>query len=37
VLSAAETAFGHGLHVALVVAAGILLAGGAIAAVTVRN
>jgi len=37
VLTAAETAFGHGLHVALVVAAGILLAGALIAAVTVRN
>jgi EmrB/QacA subfamily drug resistance transporter len=37
VLSAAETAFGHGLHVALVVAAGILLAGGVTAAVTVRR
>jgi EmrB/QacA subfamily drug resistance transporter len=37
VLTAAETAFGHGLHVALVVAASILLAGALTAAVTVRN
>jgi len=37
VLSAAEAAFGHGLHVALVVAGSILLAGAATAAVTVRN
>ena len=37
VLTAAEAAFGHGLHVALVVAAGILLAGALIAAVTVKN
>jgi hypothetical protein len=37
VLTAAEAAFGHGLRVALVVAAAILLAGALIAAVTVRN
>ena len=37
VLSAAEAAFGHGLHVALVIAGSILLAGAATAAVTVRN
>jgi hypothetical protein len=37
VLSAAEAAFGHGLHVALAVAAGILLGGALIAAVTVRR
>ena len=37
VLTAAEAAFGHGLHIALVVAAAILLAGGLIAAVTVKN
>jgi hypothetical protein len=30
-------AFGHGLHIALVVAAAILLAGALIAAVTVKN
>jgi MFS family permease len=37
VLSAAEAAFGHGLHVALVVAASILLAGAATAALTVER
>jgi MFS family permease len=37
VLSAAEVAFGHGLHVALVVAALILIAGGLTAAATVRH
>ena len=37
VLTAAEAAFGHGLHIALVVAAAILLAGALIAAVTVKN
>ena len=37
VLTAATVAFGHGLHVALVVAAAILLAGALIAAVTVKN
>jgi MFS family permease len=37
VLSAATAAFGHGLHVALVVAAAILLAGALIATVTVRR
>jgi hypothetical protein len=37
VLSAAEAAFGHGLHVALVVAGSILLAGGATAALTVER
>jgi hypothetical protein len=37
VLSAAEVAFGHGLHVALVVAALILNAGGLTAAATVRH
>jgi EmrB/QacA subfamily drug resistance transporter len=37
VLSAAEAAFGHGLHIALVVAASILLAGAATAALTVER
>jgi hypothetical protein len=37
VLTAAEAAFGHGLHIALVVAASILLAGALIAGVTVKN
>jgi MFS family permease len=37
VLSAAESAFGHGLHVALFVAASILLAGAAVAASTVER
>ncbi len=37
ILSAAEAAFGHGLHTALVLAASILLAGALTAAVTVRN
>jgi EmrB/QacA subfamily drug resistance transporter len=37
VLSAAEAAFGQGLHVALVVAASILLAGAATAALTVER
>lgn len=37
VLSAAEAAFGHGLHIALVVAAAILLAGAATAALTVER
>jgi EmrB/QacA subfamily drug resistance transporter len=37
VISAAEAAFGHGLHIALVVAAAMLLAGAATAAATVRN
>jgi EmrB/QacA subfamily drug resistance transporter len=37
VLTAATAAFGHGLHVALVVAAAILLAGALLAAVTVKN
>jgi EmrB/QacA subfamily drug resistance transporter len=37
VLTAAEAAFGHGLHIALVVAAAILLAGALIAALTVRG
>jgi EmrB/QacA subfamily drug resistance transporter len=37
VLTAAEVAFGNGLHIALVVAAAILLAAALIAWVTVRN
>ena len=37
VLSAAESAFGHGLHVALVIAASILLAGAVVAASTVER
>jgi EmrB/QacA subfamily drug resistance transporter len=37
VLSAAEAAFGHGLHVALVVAGSILLAGALTAALTVER
>src|SRR5207249_1239204 len=37
VLSAAEAAFGHGLHVALAVAASIMLAAAAVAALTVRG
>jgi EmrB/QacA subfamily drug resistance transporter len=37
VLTAAEAAFGHGLHIALVVAASTLLAGALIAGVTVKN
>jgi len=37
VLSAAETAFGNGLHAALTVAAGILLAGALTAATTMRT
>ncbi|HZO96927.1 MAG TPA: MFS transporter [Gaiellaceae bacterium] len=37
ILTAAETAFGNGLHVALLVAAAILLAGALTAAVTVRT
>ena len=37
VLAAAEAAFGHGLHVALVVAAAILLAGATTAALTVER
>jgi hypothetical protein len=37
VLSAAEAAFGHGLHVALAVAASILLAGAVTAALTVER
>jgi EmrB/QacA subfamily drug resistance transporter len=37
VLSAAEAAFGHGLHVALLVAASVLFAGAVTAAVSVRQ
>ena len=37
VLAAAEDAFGHGLHVALAVAAAILLAGAVVAAATTRS
>jgi EmrB/QacA subfamily drug resistance transporter len=37
VLAAAEVAFGHGLHVALVVAASILLAGALTAALTIER
>jgi EmrB/QacA subfamily drug resistance transporter len=37
VLAAAESAFGHGLHIALTVAAAILLAGALVAAATTRS
>jgi hypothetical protein len=37
VLTAAEAAFGHGLHVALVVAGAILIAGALTAALTVER